>query len=59
MLWEPFLCVVQPFIAFSSLMKDDIYDFVVFAYVFRWYWHQLVDHFAEDRYISPGVASYP
>ena len=40
-------------------MENNIYDFIVLTDVFCRYWHQLVDYFAKECYISPGIVSYP
>ena len=59
MCWEALLHALHTFIPFSSLMKDDIDDFVMLADILRWLRHELVHHIAEERDIAACVPAYP
>ena len=55
MFWEALLYTIQPLVTFSPLVKNNIYDFVIFADVFCGFGHEGVDGFAEKADVSLGV----
>lgn len=59
MIWKAILGALNPVIPLASLVKNNVDDFVVFADILRWDWHEFVDHLAEQRYIALCIAPYP
>lgn len=52
--------ILDPFsllVAFTPLMEDNIDNLVMITYVLGWSWHELVNGFAEQMGIAPGIIS--
>lgn len=54
---ESFLPILQLFIALASLVKNDIYHFIMLANILRGQWHELIDNLAEEVDVSSSVVT--
>jgi hypothetical protein len=52
-------CPFHSLIPLSTLVQDDIDDFVLVAYIFRWKGHDSVEDVAEEFYIAVGILLNP
>ena len=42
--WEPVLTALNLFVPLASLMHDDVYDFILLAYILGGYRHKCIDN---------------
>ena len=51
--------ILSVLVTFTSLVENDIDDFVVLADVFGWKWQEFVDDVREKEYIAACIAANP
>ena len=56
---EALLHTFHALVPLSSLMQNDVDDFVMLAYILRRLRHELVHNIAEERDIAACVPTYP
>ena len=56
---EAFLHTFHALVPLSSLMQNDVDDFVMLAYILRRLRHELVHNIAEERDIATCIPAYP
>ncbi len=57
MIWEAFLRPLCALVTFSTLVKNDVDDFIVLADILCWQRHELVDDLAKERDIAACIST--
>lgn len=57
MVWKAFLRPLCALVTLSTLVQNDVDDFIVFADILCWQRHELVDDLAEERDIAACISA--